>query len=371
MEKHLHIISFDVPYPANYGGVIDVFYKIKNLHKAGVKIILHCFEYGRGEQKELEKYCYKVNYYKRHTSFIKQLSSIPFIIRSRDSELLMHNLLKDSYPILFEGLHTCYYIGDKQIAARKKIYRESNIEHEYYLHLAKSEKSFWKKAYFMLEAKKLFAFQKQLAHANLMLIVSTADRDYLQQQFPAKKIEYLPSFHGFEEVNIREGKGSYILYHGNLQVAENTKAIAYLVEHVFAKINYPVIIAGLNPGAELYKQVQAYKHIQIKPNPTETEMNTLVQDAHIHVLYTHQPTGLKLKLVNVLYSGRFCICNQAMLTGTDLQGTCMVKDTAGEMIEAINDTFQQEFTQALVSLRKQALQAFDNERKTRQLISYL
>jgi hypothetical protein len=53
LEKHLHIISFDVPYPANYGGVIDVFYKLKNLHKAGVKIILHCFEYGRGEQKEL------------------------------------------------------------------------------------------------------------------------------------------------------------------------------------------------------------------------------------------------------------------------------------------------------------------------------
>ena len=22
-DKHLHIVSFDVPYPANYGGVID------------------------------------------------------------------------------------------------------------------------------------------------------------------------------------------------------------------------------------------------------------------------------------------------------------------------------------------------------------
>ena len=51
----IHIISFDVPLPANYGGVIDVFYKIKALHKAGIKIKLHCFYYGREKNVELEK----------------------------------------------------------------------------------------------------------------------------------------------------------------------------------------------------------------------------------------------------------------------------------------------------------------------------
>ena len=44
-DKHLHIVSFDIPYPPNYGGVIDVYYKLKALHRKGVKIILHCFEY--------------------------------------------------------------------------------------------------------------------------------------------------------------------------------------------------------------------------------------------------------------------------------------------------------------------------------------
>ena len=55
-SKQLHIISFDVPFPADYGGVIDVFFKIKALHKADVKIILHCFEYGRLPQVELRKF---------------------------------------------------------------------------------------------------------------------------------------------------------------------------------------------------------------------------------------------------------------------------------------------------------------------------
>ncbi|HEX7412573.1 MAG TPA: glycosyltransferase family 1 protein, partial [Bacteroidia bacterium] len=370
MDKHLHIISFDVPYPANYGGVIDVFYKLKNLHKAGVKITLHCFEYGRGEQKELEKYCDKVYYYKRDTSFINQLSSVPFIIKSRNAELLIKNLLIDEHPILFEGLHTCYFLNDKRLANRFKIYRESNIEHDYYAHLAKSERNLVKKLYFNLEANKLRSFQKQLEYADVMLVVSTADRDYLQQQFPNKKVVYLPSFHAFDEVKIKEGKGDYVLYNGNLQVAENIKAVEYLIKNVFSKIKHPVIIAGLNPSAEIYNWVKSFTNIQIKANPSEAEMQALIEDAQIHCLFTHQATGLKLKLLNVLFSGRFCICNENMLVGTGLQNACLVKNTSCEMIEAINNTFQKEFTTDLINLRKQALQAFDNSGKTQQLISY-
>ena len=35
-EQHLHIITHDVPYPADFGGVVDLFYKIKWLSKIGV-----------------------------------------------------------------------------------------------------------------------------------------------------------------------------------------------------------------------------------------------------------------------------------------------------------------------------------------------
>lgn len=54
MERYLNIIAFNIPWPANYGGIIDVYYKIKALHQCGVKIILHCFEYERAHSPELE-----------------------------------------------------------------------------------------------------------------------------------------------------------------------------------------------------------------------------------------------------------------------------------------------------------------------------
>ena len=41
--KHLHIIAFDIPLPANYGGAIDIF-NLKALHEQGV-YALHCFDY--------------------------------------------------------------------------------------------------------------------------------------------------------------------------------------------------------------------------------------------------------------------------------------------------------------------------------------
>ena len=118
-EKHLHIISFDIPYPPNYGGVIDVFYKIKTLSGLGVKIHLHCIEYpGRERSKELDKHCVEVHYYKRKTGVFSAISFKPYIVSSRRSDEMITRLLQDDYPILFEGLHSCYYLNDSRIKDR-------------------------------------------------------------------------------------------------------------------------------------------------------------------------------------------------------------------------------------------------------------
>ena len=169
-------------------------------------------------------------------------------------------------------------------------------------------------------------------------------------------------------MNCKPGKGEYILYHGNLGVAENRRAAEHLIKNVFSKISHPVIIAGLNPSASLYEWVKGHEHITIIPDPKEPQMQELLENAHVHCLYTHQATGLKLKLLNVLYSGRFCVCNDHMLEGTSLQATCIVKNSPEEIIAEINSCFKKEFTSQMVEERKESLVIFDNDHKTRQLI---
>jgi hypothetical protein len=200
-DLHLHIISFDIPYPPNYGGVIDVFHKIRTLHSNGVKIHLHCFQYSREPADELAALCHTVNYYPRKTGFLSALSWKPYIVYSRRSKELLLNLTKDSCPILFEGLHSCYYLDHPLLADRFLIYRESNIEHLYYFHLFKAENNIIKKLYFLLSSLKLRTFQKILRHSSLMLTVSSEDNAYLAARFEKIPVKYLPSFHADDAVN--------------------------------------------------------------------------------------------------------------------------------------------------------------------------
>ena len=305
-EKYLHIVAFDIPYPPNYGGVIDVWYKLKALHAKGIKIILHCYEYpGRERSEKLANYCTWVFYYPRLVGLNSAFSLKPYIVSSRRSNELIKNLLKDDYPILFEGLHSCYYIDDKRIKNRFKIYRESNIEHRYYYSLFKVDKSLKKKLYFFIASIKLKLHQKVLKNASLMLVVSQRDTQYLKNHFPNNRIEYLPSFHANEQVESITGKGTYALYNGNIEVPENAHAVSYLMENVFNNINIPLVIAGMNPPAYIRQLADKHSNITVIPNPDDSEMFELIRDAHVNILVTFQATGLKLKLLNTLYQGRF------------------------------------------------------------------
>jgi len=369
-EKYLHIVAFDIPYPPNYGGVIDVWYKLKALHAKGIKIILHCYEYpGRERSEKLANYCTWVFYYPRLVGLNSAFSLKPYIVSSRRSNELIKNLLKDDYPILFEGLHSCYYIDDKRIKNRFKIYRESNIEHRYYYSLFKVDKSLKKKLYFFIASIKLKLYQKVLKNASLMLVVSQRDTQYLKNHFPNNRIEYLPSFHANEQVESITGKGTYALYNGNIEVPENAHAVSYLMENVFNNINIPLVIAGMNPPAYIRQLADKHSNITVIPNPDDSEMFELIRDAHVNILVTFQATGLKLKLLNTLYQGRFCLVNSKMLNGTGLNELCVVGDTAHAQKVLLKDLFHREFKEPAIELRKEVLnKTYSNEHNAKKLI---
>ncbi len=369
LNKHLHIISFDVPCPPNYGGVIDVFYKLVALKKAGIDIHLHCFQYGRENAVVLEELCESVHYYPRKSGVLSAISFMPYIVQSRRSETLMANLLKDDYPILFEGLHTCYNLDDPRLKNRKTIYRESNIEHHYYFYLFKAEKNIFKKLYHFIESIKLSYYQKKLKHSDLMLTVSQADTHYLMRLFPNHKVEYLPSFHPSDEFSVIPGNGEYALYHGKLSVTENYKAAEFLSEKVFCGLDRKLIIAGLEPPQHLIDLINKHKNIALIANPDDPKMFDLIKNAHLNILVTFQATGLKLKLLNCLYRGRFCLVNPEMLHGTGLESLCEIADGAGEFKNKVDDLFTKSFDLSLLSIRKKLLQEnYSNKKNVEKLV---
>ncbi len=358
MGNCIHIIAFDIPSPPNYGGVIDVFYRIKALHEIGVKIYLHNFVYGsRKESKELEKYCEKVFYYPRK-KWVFDLRN-PYIVSSRSNKSLLANLVKDNNPILFEALHSCYFLDHPKLKNRVKMVRMHNIEHDYYKLLAGAEPNILKKIYFTFESILLHRFERKLAHASLIFAISSKDEAQLKQSFGAK-VKLLPAFHGNQKVESKPGMGNYCLYHGKLSVAENHQAAMFLVQEVFSNMDIPLIIAGDGIQASLQQAANGYKHIQLKDGISPQEIDELILNAQINVLPTFQPTGIKLKLVNVLYKGRFLVVNNAMVSETGVEEACIILDNPQKMADGIKNLMTQSFSEEDLTKRKSVLgQQFD------------
>lgn len=365
-DYHLHIISFDVPYPANYGGVIDVFYRVKALSEAGVKVHLHCFEYGRGEQEVLNR-CHAVKYYKRDTSFAKQLSLTPYIVNTRCSEALIQSLLKDDYPILCEGLHTTAVLLDKRLKDRRIYVRAHNIEHDYYRGLGCSEHWGWKKLFYFAEAWKLKRYEPVLKKAAGIFAISQKDAEYFAKRYT--NVVLVPGFNASDSVCSETGRGAYVLYHGNLSVRENEEAAKWLIENVFSELDLHCVLAGLNPSEKLKKLADKYSNVTLVPNPEDAEMIDLLRQAQVNLLVTQQPTGLKLKLLNALYNGRFCLVNSDMVKGTSLEDLCVVADEPAQMIAEIRRLMEEDFTENDIEARDNHMrQLYDNEANARRII---
>ncbi len=351
--------------------MIDVFYKIKSLFELGYQITLHCYEYNDREiTKELNKYCFRIKTYTRSTVLINPFKiHYPMIVFTRNSRMLLHELSYDNAPILFEGLHTTYFIKHPKLKHRIKLVRTHNIEHHYYQALASNEKNLFKKLYFYLEAKALSRYEKALRYAQGILAISANDLTYLQNKY--EHVNLINAFHGFEWKLNAESK-TYALYHGKLSVNENENAAQYLIKKVFSKTDTELIIAGYKPSHQLKKLVAQYPHITLIENPDEKQMQQLIMQAHMHILPTFQSTGIKLKLLHVLLNGKHIICNREMVEGTGLAEFVHLADSAESMLQAIDKLKHIAFNEEDYTKRKNALQApFSNKLNAQKIDSII
>ncbi len=322
----MHIISLDVPFPPDYGGAIDIFFRIQALHQLGYSIVLHCFEYGRGRSHEILEQCTeKVYYYSRKKPLIDWFSSVPFIVKTRSNKQLIRRLLEDDSPILFEGLHTTYYLSDERLKRRIKLVRTHNVEHEYYSELAHNA-SGKERLFFLSEARKLRKYEPVLKHADHILAIQENDLIHFREFHPS--VHLLPASLPHIRISEHIKTQAYCLFHGNLSVAENEDAAEWIMQALSGS-GIRLVIAGKNPSGELRRSCSE-NGAELVANPSQEEMESLILHARIHALYTSQPTGLKLKLLSALSTGGNVLVNPTMVIGSSLGSWCVIAETPQE-----------------------------------------
>lgn len=368
-RRKLHIVSFDVPFPPNYGGAIDVFYKLKALFELDIEIYLHVFEYGRGKPLELEKYCKQVFYYPRKTSILNFFSVLPYIVKSRNNVELLKNLKSVKAPILFEGLHTTFPLIKNHFNDQKIAVRTHNIEHLYYLGLAKSEPNLFKKVFFWTESLKLKYYESTLKKADFVLTISPYEQNYFNFKFPLKSI-YIPVFHQNKTVNKLNNGYTKILYHGDLRIADNIKSAFFLI-NLFKNYPFNLTIASSFENQSIQKKIQKLPNIQFQKINSAACLETLFNETHINILLTFQKTGIKLKLINSLYQSRFIIANSEMIEDSGLENLCELANTEIEIKNKISQLITAEFTDEIAQKRAIELLKFDTKNNVLKIAALL
>jgi hypothetical protein len=323
MKTSLHIIAFDNPFPPDYGGAIDVFYKLKALKQAGAEPVLHLFSYGRNHIEPLRKWTRKVYVYPRKRHFKQWLSHTPFIVKSRLNKDLLKHLMKDDLPVLFEGIHTTGYAPF--ISNKHSLFlRAHNIETLYYKYLAENEKRWQHKIFLASESKKLNKYEPRIAGLMQKILAIHPDETRYFSKFAPS--EWLPVFHPFDRVKLHPETLNYILFHGNLSVSENIRSVEFLWNKILKNLPYTFVVAGKNPAPPLQKLARIEARFKLIANPDINRMNDLVEKARVNLIYTPRKSGIKLKLLHSLHRGKNIICNTPAIENTKLETLVSIAD---------------------------------------------
>lgn len=371
MDKSIQIVCFDNPYPPNYGGAIDVFYKIKALFTNGIDVYLHFYYDDHSERKDdryIKKFCKEVFLYKRQNAFTTHISLKPFIVKSRESKDLTQNLIKIGFPVLYEGLNTTSSLVKVGLNDIKTFVRLHNIEHNYYGNLGGLEDSWSKKMYYRLEAFRLKYYQSVLKNADLLFAISKNDQNYFSSLF--SNVKYLPVFQSKQELLEVESQ-EYCLFHGDLRLSDNIRSAEFLINFFSNHSNKNLVIASSFENKKLKKCIQDIENISFQRIESLEDLENAFKRTALHILMSYQSSGIKLKLLNALHTNSYVLANDKIVEGTGLESSCEVFNNHEELGQNMNKFFGKKISDSRRQQRLEVLKPFRSNHAIKILLEYI
>jgi hypothetical protein len=341
-----HVISFDQPWPPHYGGVIDVYFRLQAFVKAGAQIHLHYFHSGNILPVPEELKLASLHTYPRQKGLAKAVSSVPYMVATRQSSAQLQRLLQDQLPVWYEGLHcTGTLLVLRKLQPHRQLWvRVHNHEPSYYAELAKAERNPVKKIFFMREQSKLKRYEAQtLPYADGLACIATNEVELYRKLNP--NTQWLPAFiPGIERVNNDSDQQTspfsnqkkWLLFHANFKVRLNLKAAQWLVQELLPHLtaDYGILLAGQS----LPKSWPTNAQLRCVPNPAS--MDTIIDHAFAVLLPIEQQAGVPLKLLSSLARHKMMISSPAALAGSGLAGLIPEATTANDYLHWLSNDAQ-------------------------------
>ena len=370
----IQIVSFDWPWPPTYGGIVDVYYRIDSLLRAGVAVDCHVVSGAEPPAPAPAHWTpplFRIFDYPRR-GWTSAFDTRPYIVASRDVGRLLPSLAAGPPVILYEGIHTTATLGHPRLGGHVQWVRVHNREADYYRQLAHTDASLGQRLYYREEARRLSQYEPRvLAQADLLLPASQQDEPFCEALAPGRVLGHR-SYTTQREVASRLGRGEYVLYHAAMHVADNARAAVTLADRMRDLPEVRLVVAGRRPPGSLRARLAEQDNVALVADPSVAQMQKLIGEAQVVALHAEHRAGYKVKVVESLAQGRFVLANEDIMHGAPGLRSGVTMAEGGEAWRAaLVALMRREFGEAELAARRLLLRGYLRDDLVAELVTQI
>ena len=353
-----------LPYPPSSGGQVRSYNLIKNLAKDHQITLFSLIKHDSELKyvKELEKFCFKVEVFKRSQKpwtlkniFRTGFSLYPFLVIRNlavgEKEAVEQELKQNRYDLIHA--ETFYVMPHLPSTSIPIVLTDQTIEYQVYQHYVNN---FWfwpLKPFLYFDVLKLRFWEKRFwQKANKVIAVSESDKKKMLGLAPDLDVRVVPNGAGEDLMALWPkktiGGGVKILFQANFLWLQNTEAALFLVEKVFPLIRKEIPgaicqIVGQKAQEKLKKVDQKGVKIIDLENDDIEGVKKAYREASVFLAPLSGPGGTRLKILGAMAAGVPIVTTPVGIEGIEAKDDVQVlirknpQDLAKAVVEILKD----------------------------------
>ncbi|WP_314591375.1 glycosyltransferase family 4 protein [Paenibacillus terrigena] len=318
------VVCSDFPYPADHGGRVDTWGRIKVLAELGWTI--HLVVCGKqmptpSDMNVVYRYVEDIKLCERRSKLVDLLYLVPMQVQSRN-ELRYVNIDEDYDYVLLEGDYVYPILKNPLIKHANAILRVHNDEAVYFKALARSTTNRIHKLYYHMESSKFRILQKKmLKKVDKYLFISNKEFETFQTLYPTTKSLFLPPPVTKETFLESSFESKQVVFIGSLFMPNNREAIQWYLEHIHPLMlkepEYKFIVAG-NSRKQGLSWLEGYDMTNVIVHDTPEDLDDIYKQGYLFVNPMQNGAGVKLKTIEAIQNGLPVISTSIGCEGTGL-----------------------------------------------------
>lgn len=319
----------ECPYPANTGGRVGVWNRIKVLGKSN-DIYLFIIADSPSEinyKTEIEHFCQEVRFYVRHISLNTLFKSMfyPYPAVSRWNKN-MKNDIETCYKRVTPDLVMVEYpqmlgnLPDTVIKNAKIILNQHNIEHLSMASIANHTDNIFRRIIYKIAARQLKHYE-QIQYKNLPIsvytFVSEIDKKYFENNYGIQNTLLVPA--GADVQELKPAVHSKIIsFIAKMSYEPNETGAIWFIENVWNRVTSKIpdaelFLVGKDPSEKLIKWSRKYAGITI--TGTVDSVEPYYEKSAVIIVPILSGGGVKVKLLEGLGYGKIVITTNKGIEG--------------------------------------------------------